>query len=290
MGEAVFDAATGRLAKLGPLVVDGPQLDVWRAPIDNERSFSGAPLEDTWRALGLDRMLHRVDDIAFEGGELVVRTRVAPAGTGLGLLTTYRWRLWGVRLALTVEVQPVGPWVGVLPRVGLRMSVPARLGRVEWFGRGPGESYPDTSRAARMGRYFSTVDQMQTPYVFPQENGSRSDVRWAVWSENDDAGSEALRIEGRPTFEFAARRWTSEDLDAARHTSELVPRDRIWLNLDARQHGVGSASCGPGVLPAYRLDVSATSMSLLFGWAGEPAGEPQSGSGTLMGRRCSGPR
>ena len=272
MGEAVFDAATGRLAKLGPWVVDGPQLDVWRAPIDNERSFSLAPLEDGWRALGLDRMLHRVDGVAVEEGEMVVCTRVAPAGTGVGFLTTYRWSVRAAGLALTVEARPVGPWAGVLPRLGLRMSVPARLGCVEWYGRGPGESYPDTRRAARVGRYFLTVDQMQTPYVFPQENGNRSEVRWAVLSEDFGAGGGALRIDGLPTFDFAARRWTSEDLDAARHASELVPRDRIWLNLDARQHGVGSASCGPGVLPAYRLDVSGISMSLLFSGAGEPAG------------------
>jgi beta-galactosidase len=266
MGDALFDAATGRLVKLGPLAVEGPQLDVWRAPIDNERSFSRAPLEDAWRALGLDRMVHRVDGIADEGAGLVVRTRVAPAATGAGLLTTYRWSLRGTKLALTVEVQPVGPWAGVLPRLGLRMSVPAGLGEVEWFGLGPGEAYPDTRRAARVGRFALTVDQLQTPYVFPQENGNRSEVRWVVLSE--EAGSQVLRIEGSPTFEFSARRWTSEDLDAARHTSELVPGDRIWLNLDARQHGMGSASCGPGVLPAYRLEVSALSMSLLFSTAG----------------------
>jgi beta-galactosidase len=71
-------------------------------------------------------------------------------------------------------------------------------------------------------------------------------------------------VEGRPHFELTARRWTSEDLDAAQHTPELVPRDSVWVNLDHAQQGIGSASCGPGVLPQYRLDVRPTTFSILL--------------------------
>ena len=49
------------------------------------------------------------------------------------------------------------------------------------------------------------------------------------------------------------RPWTSEQLDQARHLTDLIPGDRVWVNLDHAQQGIGSASCG-GVLPAYRLD------------------------------------
>lgn len=51
--------------------------------------------------------------------------------------------------------------------------MPGVLRNVEWFGRGPGEAYADSWQAARVGRYAMTVDEMQTPYVFPQENGCR---------------------------------------------------------------------------------------------------------------------
>jgi Beta galactosidase small chain len=53
------------------------------------------------------------------------------------------------------------------------------------------------------------------------------------------------------------RRWTSENLDAASHTPDLVQRDRIWVNLDHAQQGIGTASCGPGVLPQHRLEALA---------------------------------
>jgi beta-galactosidase len=41
--------------------------------------------------------------------------------------------------------------------------------------------------------------------------------------------------------------------DAARHAADLVARDRVWLNVDLAQHGLGSGACGPAVLPQYRL-------------------------------------
>ena len=47
---------------------------------------------------------------------------------------------------------------------------------------------------------------------------------------------------------MTARRRTNEDLDAASHTPDLVQRDRIRVNLDHAQPGIGTASCGPGVL------------------------------------------
>ena len=73
-----------------------------------------------------------------------------------------------------------------------------------------------------------------------------------------------LRITGHPAFDLTVRRWTTEDLDAARHTSELKPRDRIWVNLDVAQNGIGSASCGPGVLPQYRLEPASVAFEIGF--------------------------
>ena len=208
-------------------------------------------MEPLWRRVGLDRLQHRVDEVAAGEDGLVVRTRVAPAATDLGVVATYRWTAVEGGLRLEVEVVPEGDWPCPLPRVGLRMGVPAGLRRVEWFGRGPGEAYADTGRAARVGRFTATVGELQTPYLYPQENGNRRQVRWATLT---DGGGRGLRVEGEPTVDLTARPWTSEQLDQARHPTDLVPGDRIWVNLDLAQQGIGSASCGPGVLPAYRLD------------------------------------
>jgi beta-galactosidase len=261
LGPGVFTAADGRLARLGGIDVAGPLLDVWRAPIDNDRVFSRDQNERKWRALGLHRMQHRIDEVVAGPDELVVRTRVAPAATHLGLSTTYRWTAGGDTLRLTVELTPDGDWQLPLPRLGLRMAVPGDFKHVEWFGLGPGEAYRDSRRAARVGRFRATVDELQTPYVFPQENGNRADVRWLTLRDDNGAG---LAVAGEPVIDVTARRWTSEALDAARHPIDLRPEERIWLNLDYGQNGLGSASCGPGVLPAHQLPAVPTTFTVTF--------------------------
>ena len=251
----------GRLIRLGGIDVAGPRLDLWRAPIDNDRGgHRAAPLDTDWRAAGLHRLTHRVVDVQWADTSLTVKTRVAPAGSDRAMATSYRWHSEGTDLVLRVEVEPVGDWPEILPRLGLRMELPADFATVEWFGRGPGEAYADSNQAALVGRFRSTIDELQTPYVFPQENGNRREVRWAELSGPQGT----IRVAGQPTVELTVRRWTTEDLDAARHTNELRPRDRVYVNLDAAQHGLGSAACGPGVLPHDQLHTGRASWTVRF--------------------------
>jgi beta-galactosidase len=262
LGIGEFDPFSGLLTALGGHEVEGPRLDVWRATTDNDRgAFAGRPEADQWREAGLHRMQHRVIEVDADGDELVVRTRVAPPAQPFGLFADYTWTAFADRLRLRVEVTPDGALPATLPRLGLAMAVPGALGSAEWFGGGPGEAYPDSRQAARIGRFSSSVDGLQTPYVFPQENGSRTGVRWALFTAPDGTG---LRVDGDPEFAFTARRWTTEALEEARHTRDLVPGDLVHLTLDAARHGLGSASCGPGVLPAYRLVAQKTEFTLWF--------------------------
>ncbi len=234
-----------------------PRLDLWRAPTDNDEAEFGA----IWRAHGLDRLQHRTLSVKTEGAALVVRTRVAAAGTDEAVLATYTWTAADGGLALALDVVPDRRWDFPLPRLGVRLGVPV-VDRVAWFGRGPGEAYPDSRLAARVGRFDLTVAELQTPYVRPQENGNRTEVRWAEIGD--------LRLEGRPHFELTVRPWTSEALDAARHQSDLVPEDRLWINADLAHNGLGSASCGPGVLPQYRLEAKPTRFELAFVRGSDP--------------------
>ncbi|MDG4863094.1 glycoside hydrolase family 2 TIM barrel-domain containing protein [Streptomyces sp. T-3] len=263
LGPGTFDARTGALRTIGDVPVEGLRLDVWRAPTDND---DGAPWQPDerygvlWRSLGLHRMQHRLDDVELTDGALTVRTRVAPAASDLGLATAYRWTADADRLRLTVTVAPQGEWTLPLPRLGVRFGLPAAYDHATWYGGGPGEAYPDSRAASRIGRWFMDVDRMQTPYVRPQENGARADVRWA---ELTDSG-QGLRVEGEPAFWFTARRWTPEQLDAATHRPDLVAGDAVWVNLDHAQQGIGSQSCGPGVLPRYRLAARDAEFSFTF--------------------------
>ncbi|GAB3728158.1 glycoside hydrolase family 2 TIM barrel-domain containing protein [Nocardiopsis nanhaiensis] len=250
VGAGFFDERTGALRALGGLEVGAPRLDLWRAPTDNDEGLHGMAVAPFWRALGLDRLTERLVSAEVDEDALVVRTRVAPAARDLGMDVEYWWTSSAGVLWLDLTAEATGEWICPLPRLGLGLTVPADLDTVEWFGCGPGEAYRDMGQGVRVGRFTSTVDGLQTPYLRPQENGNRSGVRWAELRRPDGSG---LRVEGYREFDLTARRWSDHALDAARHPHELTPDGRVHLHLDLAHQGLGSASCGPGVLPGHQL-------------------------------------
>lgn len=258
--EVVFDKARGFIhlwrAAGYDLMTGGPRLTIWRAAIDNDARGGGEDVAREWRARFLHMAQHRLDSFAWTRlSETAVRVTVqsclAPPVYDAAFDCQYQYIITGDG-AITLEVQgtPRGEWPAMLPRIGLEMALPGILGRVTWLGRGPGESYADTKQAARFGLWQASVDEMLTPYVRPQENGNHIDTRWVALQDGRGIG---LLAAASPTLLFSAHRFTTADLDQAQHTYELVPRPTITLHLDLQQNGVGSASCGPGVMTAYQL-------------------------------------
>jgi len=280
LGPARFDRRSGTLLSLAGSPMHGPRLNLWRAPTDNDRGWSQRDAE-YWRARGLDRLLHRTVSLELGDDSLTVGVRSAAAASSCGYLTVYRWEADGRRLSLRVATEPVGSWpergdtfaeamvdpdlpaeqyaelarrdkTPSLARIGLVWLVPPSWDRVRWFGAGPGESYPDSRHAARIGRFAASVEELQTPYVRPQENGNRAEVRWAQVADAEGLG---VRIDGDPAFNLAARRWSDQALAAARHQPDLVADRWIHLHTDHAVQGIGTAAVGPGVLPEHRLEV-----------------------------------
>lgn len=287
LGSARFDRHTGTLLSLDGRNVRGPWLSLWRAPTDNDHAGAQRDAE-YWQARGLHRQLHRTVSLDIGDNTLTVVVRSAAAASGCGYLTTYQWDADEQRLRVSVHTEPVGHWpergdmfaepmvdpdlppeqfsqlarrdkAPSVARIGLRWLLPERWSQVSWFGAGPGEAYPDSRHAVHIGRFDATVEQLQTPYVRPQENGNRADVRWALIADPTGAG---IRIEGDPVFNLAARRWSDQHLAAARHPTDLIAEPSIHLHTDHAVQGVGSAAVGPGVLPQHRLGVGPAQFAL----------------------------
>jgi len=137
-----------------------------------------------------------------------------------------------------------------LPRIGLQLHLPQGHEHLTWYGRGPHETYVDRNEGAQVGVYRSTVDEQFVPYVLPQENGNKTDVRWLTLTNADGTG---IHASADQLLEASAHHFTPEDLTAARHPHEVVRRPEVVLHLDYAQSGLGSASCGPGRLEKYKL-------------------------------------
>jgi beta-galactosidase len=143
-----------------------------------------------------------------------------------------------------------------LPKFGMTLTLPRSFEHVEWFGRGPYENYWDRKTGAPVGLYSSLVEEMSYPYIRPQENGNRSDVRWIALTNDDGVGLLAV---SDSLMNVSAMFYADEDFDEGdsytyRHTFDLEARDYVTLDLDYAQMGLGGdTSWGARPHPQYRL-------------------------------------
>lgn len=128
-------------------------------------------------------------------------------------------------------IRPISDMV----RIGFTLGIPRTLREISWYGRGPHENYADRKTGAPVGLYSLPAEKMTHDYVRPQENGTRSDVRWMTALDPSGRG---LRFAG-DRFGFSVWPYTQRDLQHARHPSDLRERDFLTVNIDAVQRGVG---------------------------------------------------
>ncbi len=240
-GAAVVDGA-GRLVH--ELLAAAPTLALWRAPTDNDRIGGMAA---RWAAWGLERLERRVASVERLGPATIVRSEYR---TGSGIVVPHLQTSTGLGDgAIRIEEEAVIPTeLTDLARVGTVFEVVPGLEQVEWFGTGPHETYPDRRRAGIVGRWRSTVDDLHVPYIRPQENGGRADVRWVRLTDERGRG---LRLELDAPRQVSLSHYRAADLASATHHEELVRRPETVVHVDAAHRGLGTASCGPDTLPAY---------------------------------------
>ena len=293
LGPANFDPITGRLQRLFDLEIDGPRLELWRAPTDNDRSSArgsfelgrpedtggeGAPgpsSADRWRSRGLDRLTHRLVGLEHNHDQVLVRVRSGAAASPQLVDVSYRWLLDGSDIQLDVDVTPSDNWDCTWPRVGIRLDLPRDLRDARWFGTGPAESYPDSRLAARVGRFSAGIDELAVRYSRPQETGHRAELRTLEISDGSGGGLN-LRTAPNPNGHrpgFTLSRHTPQQVDRARHPHELGPSERTYLFIDDAVHGLGSRACGIDVLPQHALWPGERRFALVFY---EPERQPAS--------------
>ena len=257
---AVVDMATGTLAELtgaggGNVVQTGPVLQLWRAATDNDglrllpdrsRGVLGR-----WLELGLDRVEHRLESIRTAPGTVDVVHAASGRGRWDDAVHRQRFRMLASGGLLVENDVRLGADLRDLPRIGSVLVLRPGLERLEWFGRGPWEDYPDRLASTVVGTFRSTVTDELVPYILPQEHGRHSDVRRLSLTDGTGSG---LDVEGVPVIAFTASHFTATDLYEARHTSDLQPRKETVLSLDHAQRGLGTSACGPDTHPRHRLD------------------------------------
>jgi beta-galactosidase len=226
------------------LLAAPPALALWRAPTDNDRI---AGLGDRWAEWGVADLTRTIGAIERDGPSTFVQCEVR---TGSGIVIRHEQRLSGLPDGgvLVEESAWIPDELIDLARVGTVLEVVPDLEHLDWFGRGPHETYPDRSRGGAVGRWWSSVSEQYVPYVRPQENGGHADVRWL---ELHDGSGRGLRIALDRPRQVSATHLRAADLAAATHDVDLTARPETVIHLDAAHRGLGTASCGPDTLPQY---------------------------------------
>ncbi len=270
--------ADGPAARSANLLVSPLVPNLWRAPTENDglklfMDFRGMPDFDfycrdkvmyEWLDAGLDvPRFSLVQMLPGPTGVQTVHDLHGRSGRRLGrFLQEWRFPASGPECTFLFDLDASLP---ELPRIGMACELAPGLDQVRWYGRGPHECYSDRKTGAAVGIYRAEVDALQVPYVLPQENGNRTDVRWVEFAPTGSAAPAlGLRIDSSSTFDFSASHHGAEQLWKARHTTDLVRLPQLFLTLDVAQRGVGTATCGPDTLERYRLRPASVSFALRF--------------------------
>lgn len=227
-----------------------PKFNVWRAPTDNDRNIM-----HQWMSEGYDRLDTHTYSVTVTSEDEKHITLCSEFSLGGYIkIPVIRgkafWTVYGNGDIVLETQAAVREGVPFLPRFGLQFTLPKGSELVEYFGYGPHESYVDKRRSTWKSRFESTVDAMHEDYLSPQENGSHYSTEWATVTDLLGMG---LLFIGMEDFSFNVSHYTPEDIARASHPYKLEKRKETIVNIDYFNSGVGSNSCGPELLPQYRL-------------------------------------
>jgi len=234
------------------LFEQSPELQLWRAPLDNDGMY-GDGAAARWRGWGLDELslMSRKSELRRRGDAAIFILREVWNGASTEIAISHRQRLivdrTGVRFEHEVQIPRA---LDDLPRVGVHWRLPPGHEDVEWFGLGPDENYVDRRTGVFVARHRKRVEDLFHPYVRPQSQGNRTEVRRIAVRREDGCG---VGFVADTPFEFSARHYSEVALERAQHLSELSPDANLHVYLDAKQRGVGTGACGPDTLPRYRV-------------------------------------
>ena len=254
--EIQIDPKTGALTSYiyeGQEYLASPvRLSLYRPATDNDnREKKGGA--KVWRKLGLNHLVQRVLSVKTSGHTTYSEVKLLnDKNETIGSATfEYTIRKDGI-LSVQTRFVPDTTFVSSLARVGLVFEMPHSFNRVTYLGRGEHETYADRKLSGRIGIYHTDAERMFHYYVRPQATGNRTDVRWMQVSDELGKG---LSVWGEKSFEFSVSPFTDETIDAAGHINKLKRNGTVTVHLDALQSGVGTATCGPGVLAPYLVPV-----------------------------------
>ena len=256
--QVAFSTRNGEMTELNyngkNLIKEGLQPNFWRPLTDNDIPNGHLIRCGTWRNAGRDAKLQNIE-VAEAGQTATVTATYRMEEQDADLQTLYKITPDG-KVQVTMHFTPGKKPLSEMPRLGMRMILPAEYEMMTWLGRGPQETYADRKTGALIGLYNATVWEQYHPYVRAQETANHCDVRWVALR---NATGEGLLVVGEEPLSVSAWNFPMEDIEyrpsqmERRHGGSIQKKDMIWLNIDHKQMGVGGDNTWGAQVPEYTI-------------------------------------
>ncbi|GAA0285848.1 beta-galactosidase [Gracilibacillus halotolerans] len=221
----------------------------WRAMIDNDRGSHVDQDSKTWREASLKRELLNVSHKINDDHVQIIASFEVP--TTSRSIVNVRYTIYTTgQIDVHYKLLP-GKDLPNIPEIGMRFEMDASYENLEWYGKGPHETYWDRQKSGKIAIHEGKVQDQLEPYLKPQESGNKVGVRWLNVKDQDGNG---LRISGSPTIEVNAIPYTPFELEEASHHHLLAKSNKVSIRVNGWQMGVGGDdSWGQKTHPEYRL-------------------------------------
>ncbi len=253
-------------------VPGGPVLNVYRAPTGHDTRSLGLD----WKKSGLDKSTPHLISFNLEKvkeSKVLVTVQINhKMNNGSGFIHKCTYTIIGSGIVYADnQFFPYGK-LPPPPQIGISFILNSDYENIKWFGRGPFENYFDRKSAAAVSLYSSTVREQYVPYIDPQSNGSKQDVRWVLLANNK---SEGIMISHRTKpFTLNALHYSQQNLEIAKHTIELKKDDEVYLTIAAFERGVGEVVGGTTLMEKNDIHKIPTSFSYVLSPYNSELGEP----------------
>jgi beta-galactosidase len=230
----------------------------WRALTDNDVGAGVERSHALWKEMSEKRKAISVTvrDLGASGREVIVEHELGDGAARFR--TSYRMSASG-SVATTGHFKPIKNDLPDPLRMGLSFEMPDRISQMEYYGRGPHESYADRKTSARVGIWKGPIAAQHHDYMRPQETGNKTDVRWMRLV---DASGSGLVVRGETPLSMNALGFRYDELSrrapGTRHSSDIVVDGPVSLLVDAAQVGVGGDTSWDALARAhakYRIKV-----------------------------------
>ena len=248
-------------------IIDGEfALSFVRAYIDNDKK---PELRKSWDQIDLHHLQKEVESVTIKKEKknifIDVEKKFQAKNSSNGFSTSERYLIHADGIIdITLNVDYLGgtsPFT--FPRIGYEIKLNNAISKSSWYGKGPGSSYKDRNTGMQIGIYSATIEEQFVNYARPQENGNRSEIRWARFDGERLSG---FKIEGESPLNFSLRKYTTSQLNEASHPYELRSNEFNVLNIDFDHGALGNGSCGPIPMEKYFTDICSKSYRLRMGF------------------------